>query len=192
LLAHSGERTEVQGLYHQAGLDLAQDLATLQRTPRVAADPRAVAYLSRNINFTGQLQVPVLTMHTTSDALTPVETEQDYARVVAAAGHNTLLRQLFVHRAHHCSFTRAETLTALQVLMHRLDTGQWGHSTNADRLNLEAAALESDPALARIAPLPGFSGFYPTAMTTRPFAPAFVPFAPPPYLRPFDSPTAPR
>ena len=44
--------------------------------------------------------------------------------------------------------------------------------------------MESDHALARIAPLPGF---YPTMMTTMPFAPAFVPFVPSAYLRPFDS-----
>jgi dienelactone hydrolase len=186
LLAHSVDYAEVQFLYQQAGLDLEQDLTALQQAPRIAADPGAVAYLSRNINFTGQIRVPVLTLHTTSDGLVPVEAEQAYARMVAAAGHSSLLRQVFVQRAHHCSFTRAETLTALQALMHRVDTGRWGDSTSPAALNLEAAALGSDPALPRIATLPGFTDFYPTAMTTRPFAPAFVPFKPPSYLRPFD------
>jgi hypothetical protein len=96
------------------------------------------------------------------------------------------LSQIFVDRAHHCSFTRAETLAAFQTLVHRLDTGRWGGSTSAQVLNREATAIGSDPALARIPTLPGFTDFYPTAMTTRTFAPAFVPFAPPTYLRPLD------
>jgi hypothetical protein len=70
--------------------------------------------------------------------------------------------------------------------MHRVDTGQWGNSTNPDVLNLEAAILESDPALAHIALLSGYSGFYPTAMTTMRLAPAFVSFKPPAYLPPLD------
>jgi hypothetical protein len=181
LLAHSSDRGEVQALYHQAGLSLAQDLATLQRAPRIAADPRAVAYLRRNIIFNGRIQVPVLTMHTIGDGLAPVSMEQAYASVVGAAGRSNLLRQLFVHRAHHCSFTRAETLTGFQTLIHRLDTGRWGTSTNAQVLDREAAALGADPALARLHPFPAFW------TTARRFAPAFVPFSPPPYLRPFDS-----
>jgi hypothetical protein len=181
LLAHSSDRAEVQALYHQAGLSLAQDLVTLQRAPRIAADPRAVAYLSRNLIFNGRIQVPVLTMHTIGDGLAPVAMEQAYASVVRAAGHSTLLRQLFVHRAHHGSFTRAETLTGFQTLIHRLDTSRWGTSTNAQVLDREAAALGSDPALARLPPFPAFW------TTARRFAPAFVPFQPPTFLRPFDS-----
>jgi pimeloyl-ACP methyl ester carboxylesterase len=190
MLTQSVDYAEVQFLYQQAGLDLAQDLATLQQAPRIAADPGAVTYLSRNINFTGQLQVPVLTMHTIGDGLVPVATEQDYARVVRAAGRSDLLRQIFVNRGHHCSFTRGETITALQTLMHRVATGQWGTSANPDALNLETATLESDPALAHIALLAGYSGFYPTAMTTMWLAPAFVSFKPPTYLPPFDGRTA--
>jgi hypothetical protein len=131
--------------------------------------------------FNGRIQVPVLTMHTIGDGLAPVAMEQAYASVVQAAGRSNLLRQLFVHRAHHGSFTRAETLTGFQTLIRRLDTGRWGTSTNAQVLNREAAALGSDPALGHLHPLPGFWA------TTMRFAPAFVPFAPPPYLRPFDS-----
>jgi hypothetical protein len=186
MLTQSVDYAEVQFLYQQAGLDLGEDLATLQHAPRIAADPRAVAYLSRNINFSGQIQDPVLTMHTLGDGLIPVATEQDYARVVRAAGHSDLLRQIYVDRGHHCSFTRAEILTALQTLVHRADTGQWGTSTNPDVLNLEAATLGSDPALARLSPVPGF---YTTTMR---LAPAFVPFTPQAYLRPLDGQVVPR
>jgi pimeloyl-ACP methyl ester carboxylesterase len=177
VLAHSADRAEIQTLYHQAGLDLARDLATLQQAPRIAADPGAVAYLRRNMDLNGQIQVPVLTMHTLGDGIIPVATEQVYARAVAAAGHGDLLRQVFVQRAHHCSFLRAETLAAFQTLVHRLDTGRWGTNTTAQQLNREATALEqADPALARLAPL---AGFY---TTTQPFTPGFVRFQPATFL----------
>ena len=41
-------------LYARAGLSLADDLATLNRAPRISADPAAVAYVIRNLTFTGK------------------------------------------------------------------------------------------------------------------------------------------
>ena len=64
----------------------------------------------------------------------PVQDEQAYASVVQAAGHGSLLRELFVHRANHCSFTAAETITAFQTLVQRLDSGTWQHSDDARSL----------------------------------------------------------
>jgi hypothetical protein len=77
-----------------------------------------------------------------------------------------LLREIFVHRAGHCSFTSAETLTAFQTLIHRLDTGKWDNSINPDLLNQEAAALGT---------------------TFNPAPPAFLKFEPTTFLRPFDA-----
>jgi hypothetical protein len=77
-----------------------------------------------------------------------------------------VLLEIFVHRAGHCAFTPAETLTAFQTLIHRLDTGKWDGSTNTDLLNQEAAALGS-------------------TLNTAP--PAFLNFEPTTFLRPFDS-----
>jgi hypothetical protein len=72
-----------------------------------------------------------------------------------------------------------------------VDTGQWDNSANPDALNLTAATLGgSDPVLAHIGLLPGFPGFYPTAMTTLRLAPAFMPFTPRAYLRPLDGQAA--
>ena len=152
-------------LYKQAGLDLNKDLKTLATATRITADSGAVAYLSRYIIFNGGLNIPVLTMHTTGDGLVVNQDEQAYASVVRSEGNNSLLREIFVHRAGHCSFTPAETLTAFQTLIHRLDTGKWDGSTNTDLLNKEAAAL--DPIL-NIVP------------------PAFLNFEPTVFLRPFD------
>ena len=60
--------------------------------------------------------VPVLTMHTTGDGLVVPENEQAYRQVVDRAGNGAKLAQIFVHRAGHCAFTPAETITAVQTL----------------------------------------------------------------------------
>jgi dienelactone hydrolase len=181
LLAQSTSRQEVQRLYAQAGLVLAADLATLQSAPRIAADPHAVAYLRQYISYDGRLQVPVLTLHTTGDGVVPVESEQVYANLVHAAGRSRYLRQLFVNRASHCSFTPAEQITALQTLIHRLDTGHWDNGADMQRLNNAASTLGPAPALSI---LPHQPPFY---TTRQPFAPSFVPFHPSPFLGVLDN-----
>lgn len=140
-LGHSINQDEVVGLYAAAGLDLDQDLQTLQNATRIAADPGAVEYLESNIVYNGELGLPVLTMHTTGDGLVTPNNEQAYASTVRSAGDNQLLREVFVHRAGHCTFTPAETIAAFQTLVHRLDTGRWRDSTDSDLMNAQAVAL---------------------------------------------------
>ncbi len=164
-LENSADYSEVVALYKQAGLKLDQDLGALAAAPRIAADPGAVTYLNNYISFNGNLNLPVLTMHTTGDGLVANQDEQAYASVVRSAGDSRLLRQVFVHRAGHCAFTPAETLTAFQTLIHRLDTGKWDGSTDPSLMNQEAAVLGS---------------------TFNPAPPAFLSFEPTPFLRPFD------
>lgn len=173
-LVRSREFAEVRTLYAQAGLSLLGDLLTLQHASRVAADPAAVNYLVKNIVFNGQLRLPVLTMHTTGDGLVQVQQEQAYASVVRAAGNESLLRQIFVHRAGHCAFTSAETITAFQTLVRRLDTGSWDNTDNAQALNDAASGLGSGYNIV-------FSGG-----RAVPATPAFVRYQPNLFLRPFD------
>jgi pimeloyl-ACP methyl ester carboxylesterase len=174
-LARSVDRDEVQALYREAGLDLEEDLRALDSAPRVAADPASVDYLARNIVFDGQLAVPALTMHTTGDGYVPVEQEQAYAATVRAAGKEPLLRQVFVQRAGHCTFTPAETIAAFRALVARLDTGAWDGATNAQALNAAAAGLGAD-----------FNVLFVGANRV-PTAPAFLEYQPPAFLRPFDA-----
>ncbi|HEY1350342.1 MAG TPA: hypothetical protein VGF67_12035 [Ktedonobacteraceae bacterium] len=166
-LDRSVDRKEVRALYQQAGLSLDRDLDALNRAPRIAADLQAVHYLNQFVTFNGDLDIPVLTMHTSGDGLVVNEDEQAYASVVHQAGDTALLRQVFVHRAGHCTFTPAENLAGLQTLFHRLDTGRWGNATDPALMNQEAAA--TGPAL-NLAP------------------PAFFQFEPAPFLRPFAFP----
>ena len=125
--------------------------------------------------FDGKLTVPVLTMHTTGDGLVVPENEQAYSSVVAKAGDSAMLQQIFVHRAGHCAFTPAETITAARALLHRLNTGKW------DVAGLKPAALNQKAAALG----PTYNIFQSNGKTV-PTAPQFLHYAPAPYLRPFD------
>ncbi len=119
------DNTEVQALYKAAGLNLEADLATLAAAARVSANQDAENYLIQNIIFDGQIPGPVLALHTTGDGLVPVEDEQAYLASITAAGNKTLVRDVFVHRAGHCTFTPAETVAAVEALFARLKSGHW-------------------------------------------------------------------
>jgi hypothetical protein len=176
-LARSADRREVVALYAAAGLSLRGDLARLEKAPRVSADPSAVGYLAQNISFSGHISVPVLTMHTTGDGLVVPENEQAYASVVRRAGDSRLLRQVFVSRAGHCSFTPAETITAVQTLLRRLATGRW-----------DEEALEPGSLNAAAAGLGAADNIFPSGSQITATPPAFVAFRPDRYLRPFGLP----
>ncbi|MFF3334868.1 alpha/beta hydrolase family protein [Streptomyces sp. NPDC002888] len=161
LLGQSSVRKEVTELYKKAGLSLRKDLATLNKAPRIGADPSAAAWMSRTSAFTGKLTKPQLDIHTTGDALVPVQTESALNRAVTAAGSAPLLRQAYIDNAGHCTFSPAEQLGALHTLEDRLATGSW-HGTDPDSLN--ASATKADP--------------------TTPAR--YVAYRPTPYLRPYD------
>jgi pimeloyl-ACP methyl ester carboxylesterase len=163
-LERSVDREEVRALYKAAGLDLDADLDALNDAARITANPTSVEYLEQNIIFNGDLDIPVLTLHTTGDGLVVNQNESAYKDVVREAEDSGLLRRTFVHRAGHCTFTPAETVTALDKLIERLDTGKWP-DLDASTLNTEAAALGP----LNIAP------------------PSFLRFQPAPFLRLFDS-----
>jgi pimeloyl-ACP methyl ester carboxylesterase len=164
-LQQSTESAEVKSLYQQAGLDLQSDLDSLQDASPILVNEQALDYFKQYIIFNGQLSIPVLTMHTTGDTLVPVQDEQAYQSVVDAAGDTSMLRQIYIHRAGHCTFTDAEMLTALHTMVHRLDSGRWGDAIDPFQLN--AAAVEFG-ALYNLVP------------------PAFISYHPGPFLRPYD------
>jgi hypothetical protein len=109
-------------------------------------------------------------MHTTGDGLVIAPNEDAYTQVVKGAGNQDNLRQVFVHRAGHCTFSTAETIAALQVLLKRLDTGRWDDAAlGADALNASAAAQGASAN--------SFFGFA--------IPPSFVAYSPAHYPRPF-------
>jgi pimeloyl-ACP methyl ester carboxylesterase len=175
-LSNSVDRAEVEALYTAAGLDLNQELDTLNAAPRISVtNPDALAYITKYITYNGKLHMPVLTMHTTGDGLVEVTDENAYASVVGSRGDSGSLRQVFVHRAGHCSFSPAETITAFKTLVHRLDTGSWEDSTDPVSMNSQAT---------------GFGAAYNVIFANGqviPAAASFINFQPAQFLRPFDA-----
>jgi len=169
LLSASPSSTEVATLYAAAGLDLQKDLVGLNRGASIKADAGAAQYLEQNISLDGELGVPTLSVHTTGDGLATAAHESAFGDAVRRAGKSDMLRQVFVHRAGHCTFTAAETIAALQTLLKRVDTGVW------DDAALQPAALNATAA-AQGEAANQFFGI--------PLTPSFVTYSPPPYPRP--------
>jgi pimeloyl-ACP methyl ester carboxylesterase len=183
-LKMSADYHEVVALYKRAGLSLSGDLKTLAKAPRISADPKAVAYLAKNISFNGDISMPVLSVHTTGDGLVVPENEQAYKTVVDRAGNGALLRQIFVHRAGHCAFSPADTITALKVLLNRVKTGKWDAKA-LTKAGLNAAAKALGASYNVFTAQNGKCPVGKPVFGICPAPPAFTNYIPPHYLRPF-------
>lgn len=92
---------------------------------RITADRQA-----RRINgianvppTTGDLRIPMLTLHTLGDLFVPFHMEQEYARRVAAHAGSHLLVQRATRDFGHCSFTPIELVTAFTDLVGWVESG---------------------------------------------------------------------
>ena len=158
LLNHSPYHDVVRKLYRAAGLDMEADLETLNAGATIGADPEAIASLEETSVATGKLAVPHLTLHTTADPLVPVQHETVYADVVRHARSSRLLRQAFVDRWGHCTFTPAELVASVEALRHRVETGRWDSVAQPQALQSSALALGlGEAAFVRFTP-PALSG----------------------------------
>jgi dienelactone hydrolase len=128
-------------MYRKAGLDLRAELDSLTRGAATTADPVAVGRLFATSVPLGRLQMPMLTVHTTADQLVPAQQEDAYRNAVGRSGRSGLLRQAYVARQGHCSFTPAELVAALYALEHRVETGRWDAKASAGALQRAALRL---------------------------------------------------
>ncbi|HEU5029130.1 MAG TPA: prolyl oligopeptidase family serine peptidase [Spirillospora sp.] len=174
LLARSTQKQLVKSAYREAGPSLRKDLARLNAAPRVKADPAAVRYLDRYGTPTGRTPWPVVTLHTTGDGNVPPENQRWYAAQVRRAGDPANLKQLYVDRGYHCSFTASEEITTLRTLLTRIDTSHWP-TTRPTALN--SAATELGPDYQTVFDTDPEPGLHPTS-------PSFTRYNPGPYLRP--------
>jgi len=172
-LARSSLTPIVRRAYRAAGLDLHRDLARLQAAPRIAPDHQAVAFIQRYGVPTGRTPVPVVTMHTTGDGGAVPDQESWYADQVRRSGEANRLRQLYVDRGGHCSFSAADEIVMMGTLLERIESGRWPN-TSPHRLNEQVAGLGPGYQLVL-----DFGTF-----TDAPMTPAFTRYAPPEPLRP--------
>jgi pimeloyl-ACP methyl ester carboxylesterase len=146
LLRQASLHREVAALYRDAGLDLSADLDLLSQTADVSGDVDAINALFDTSVPTGRLGIPVLSMHTVADSLVPVQHEDGYEELVLRAGHGRYLRQAFVDRVGHCTFTTAEIVAAVLALDTRVDSGRWSGTTTPAALQAAAEATGLGPA----------------------------------------------
>ncbi|MEV0157854.1 alpha/beta fold hydrolase [Micromonospora sp. NPDC050686] len=172
-LARSAQTRQLEQAYRTAGLDLRADLDRLAAAPRIAADPAAVDYMHRIGVPQGRTPVPVVTMHTVGDGGAPPHQERWYADQVRQVGNPGKLRQLYVERGGHCSFSAAEEIGMLRTLFTRIDTGHWP-DTSPRTLNKAASALGDRYQLVMDLG---------RTFTDTPMPPAFTRFTPPKALR---------
>jgi hypothetical protein len=137
---------EVAALYQTAGLNLQTDLAALTAKATIKASPAARQSLAATSDPTGRLAVPELDLHTIGDNLAPVANENYYAQQVTAAGDSGLLRQAYTNSYGHCNFSVSEQVAALQAVLQRVTSGQWGSVATAASLEQAATALHIGPA----------------------------------------------
>jgi pimeloyl-ACP methyl ester carboxylesterase len=172
-LDRSSQRDVVRQAYRKAGLDLRADLDRLAAQPRIAADPRAVRYMYRYGVPVGRTPGPVLSIHTTGDGGAPPDQERWYAEQVQRNGDPALLRQLWVERGGHCSFSAAEEVTAVEALATKLSAGRWPALSPS---RLDAVVNRFDPPLRTVLDFgTGTTAVMPAAFTT---------YTPPAPLRP--------
>jgi dienelactone hydrolase len=88
-----------------------------------SAPPSSRNYVAHYASFSGKIKHPVLTMHTETDTLVPVNHEAAYKATVDAAGRGNLLYQAFTTGDGHCAFTPQQTLTSIGVLDQWVQTG---------------------------------------------------------------------
>jgi hypothetical protein len=93
-----------------------------------ASDRNARNYAEHYVEPSGQIRRPVLTLHTTGDALAIPNNESAYRAIIAECGNDDLLVQQFTSgngtANTHCTFTSKQDLAAIDAMMSWLDTGE--------------------------------------------------------------------
>lgn len=91
----------------------ALDAALNAGAERVASDGRARAYVRRAYEPNGELERPLVSLHTTLDPVVPDWHEDLYEALAPEA----LFTRITVNRYGHCAFTADEVLDAFLMLV---------------------------------------------------------------------------
>ncbi|MDQ4076641.1 MAG: hypothetical protein M3220_10400 [Chloroflexota bacterium] len=91
------------------------DIALNLGVQRYRADPEALAAVE-SYNTSGQVTLPLVTLHTTGDELIPMWHERLYRQKADVSGEGQLT-QIPIHRYGHCNFTEVEALASFFLLV---------------------------------------------------------------------------
>lgn len=113
------------------------DLLMNLSVQRVAADEAALIELE-NYQTTGDLQIPLVTLHTLQDQQVPYWHEPLYGRKLGLAGNRDMRFNMPINRYEHCNFTPGEALVAFGITYYL---------ANQEALDMsQVAALLPNPA----------------------------------------------
>jgi pimeloyl-ACP methyl ester carboxylesterase len=90
---------------------------------RYKASERAEEWMEANYQPSGDLRIPMLTVHKRFDRLVPYRHEAAYQQIVARAGRAKWLRQRTVEDYGHCEFDLGTTMSNFQDLVQWVTTG---------------------------------------------------------------------
>ena len=98
------------------------DAALNTGVARFSADPMALQKIQSDYQTSGQLRVPLVTLHTTLDAIVPYWHESLYRDKVVARGRMPRYDEFPPGaRYGHCNFTSTEVQNALALLVNRVE-----------------------------------------------------------------------
>lgn len=101
----------------------ANDAALNAGIERFAGRTGAVQYFDRYYTPTGDIGIPLLTLHTRFDPVAPFAQEASYAQAVLDAGSNTWLAQRSIASYGHCNINLAETMSGFEALVTWVTAG---------------------------------------------------------------------
>ena len=97
------------------------DAALNAGVPEFSADPVARAEIKAHYQTSGVLRVPLVTLHTTGDAVVPYWHAPVYADKIEAVGRGLYHHHIRVERHGHCAFTQADILGAFGKLVEMVE-----------------------------------------------------------------------
>lgn len=103
---------------------------------RLPNNPDVFAAFWAGTEVTGNLQIPLLTMHTTGDGQVPINQAQILRQRVDAAGRGDLLVQRVIEDPGHCGFSTGEDEAAIEALVTWVQTGRRPAGTDLDTVDL--------------------------------------------------------
>ena len=97
--------------------------ASNQKVERYDITPAAQNYLDQTYVPTGNLQIPVVSVHNFWDPLVPYFHEPALAQAVASAGATSMLLQRGIPNYGHCNFSTPVVVSSFQTLTNWVSTG---------------------------------------------------------------------
>ncbi len=139
--ANPAMKRAVEALYSRSNANLKDDISKVNASDRIQVSDYALEFWSASgRTVTGDLKKPTVRMHILGDHLVPVSLLKGYEKLVDKKNTNHLYRPMYVKATGHCDFLPEETLLGVEVLLERINSGNWPDTT-ANALNKKIQSI---------------------------------------------------